>query len=179
MLILLLRAVRSRFPRRTTPSRRPSFVPRLLALEDRALPSTLTVTTLADSGDGSLRGQLAAAAPGDTIDFAPGLSGSIALGSTLTLGRDVTVVGNLDVAGNPLVTLTGSGRDGTTDLAVNPGVTASVSGLTLTGATEHAVFNRGSLTLRHVAVTGNQIGYWVGPGYSFRGTIYNEGGPDR
>src|SRR5262249_10854022 len=140
-------------------ARRP-FAPRLEALEDRSLPSTLTVTNLADSGRGSLRGQIAAASPGDTIVFKPQLSGAIAPGSTLALDRNVSVVGNLDAAGNPLVTLTSSGRDGSTDLAVNPGVTASVSGLTLTGATEAAVFNQGSLTLRSVAVTGNWVGYY-------------------
>src|SRR5262249_47072034 len=124
-----------------------------------------------DTGEGSLRGELAAAAPGDTINFAPELSGAIALGSSLTLDRNITVVGNLDPDGNPLVTLTSSGRDGSTDLAVNPGVTASVSGLTLTGATANAIFNRGSLTLRHVAVTGNHIALWD----NSRVTIYNEG----
>ncbi len=36
--------------------RRPSFVPRLLDLEERALPSTFTVLNLSDSGAGSLRG---------------------------------------------------------------------------------------------------------------------------
>src|SRR5262249_41598425 len=81
----------------------------------------------------------------------------------------------LDGAGNPLVTLTSPGRDGSTDLAVNPGVTASVSGLTVTGATEAAVFNRGSLTLRRVAVTGNWIGY-SGPPSDYPGTVYNAGG---
>src|SRR5262249_4589422 len=148
------------------------------------VPSTRSVTNLNDTGiagDGSLRGQIAAAAPGDVIQFAPGLRGSIALGSTLTLDRNVAVVGNVDAGGNALVTLTRSGwynyeAGGSTDLAVNPGVTASVSGLTLTGATDHAVWNQGNLTLDHVAITGNQIGYeYYGYGRDFFGTVYNEG----
>src|SRR5262249_2452591 len=50
------------------------------------------------------------------------------------------------------------------------GVTASVGGLGFTGATWHALVNQGSLTLRHVAVTGNTIVVW-----SDSVTIYNEG----
>jgi hypothetical protein len=133
------------------------------------------VTNLADSGLGSLRGQLAAASAGDAIVFKQGLSGTIALGGTLTLDRDISVAGPLDAAGNPLVTLSSSGQDDTMDLWVNPGVTAAVSGLTFTGATDAAIFNRGSLTLRNVAVTGNWIGYW-GLISNFTGTVYNAGG---
>jgi hypothetical protein len=152
-------------------------VPRLEVLEDRTVPSTLTVTNLADAGDGSLRGQLAAAAPGDTINFAPGLQGAIALGSTLTLGRDVTVAGILDAAGNPLVTLSRGGAEGSTDLLVGAGVTASVGGLGFTGATWHALENQGSLTLDHVTVSGNRIGYYAQGFYGqrFFGTVYNAG----
>src|SRR5262249_5788879 len=147
MFTLLFRGARRRAARQSHAAARRPFVPRLEALEDRSLPST--VTNLADAGPGSLRRQLAAAAPGDTIDFAPELNGAIALGSTLTLDRNITVVGNLDAAGNPLVTLSGAG------LAVNPGVTASVFGLTVTGARGFAVFNLGSLTLSRVVVTEN------------------------
>src|SRR5215470_17624920 len=86
MLSILFRGARR--PARTTThaAARRSFVPRLEVLEDRTVPSTLTVTNLSDTGapgDGSLRGQITAASPGDTIQFAPGLRGSVALGSTL------------------------------------------------------------------------------------------------
>jgi hypothetical protein len=174
MLTFLFRDACRRAARQSHAAARRPFVPRLEVLEDKSLLSTLTVTNLADSGAGSLRGQLAAAAPGDTIDFASELSGTIALGSDLTLDRNVTVMGNLDAAGNPLVTLTRSGRDWSTDLIVNPGVTASVSGLTLTGASEHAVFNRGSLTLSRVVVTGNLIGEHD-PSRHSAGPVYNAG----
>ena len=53
------------------------FRPHLEALEDRWVPSTLTVTNNLDTGaagDGSLRGEIAAAQSGDVINFAPGLA---------------------------------------------------------------------------------------------------------
>src|SRR5436309_17430 len=56
----------------------PRIRPRLEILEDRCLPSTLTVLNNTDtgvSGDGSLRGEIAAAQSGDTIVFDPSLNG--------------------------------------------------------------------------------------------------------
>jgi hypothetical protein len=66
--------------------------PRLEALEDRCLLST--VTNLLDSGLGSLRDAIATAAAGDTIDFQSNLSGSITLTSgQLTIDKDLTISG--------------------------------------------------------------------------------------
>ena len=56
----------------------------LEVLEDRACPSTFTVTNLLDSGAGSLRAAIVAAnaTPGaDLINFAPKLHGTITLAS--------------------------------------------------------------------------------------------------
>src|SRR5262252_9407890 len=87
---------------------RRSFAPRLEELEDRCTPSTLTVTNLGDTGvagDGSLRGEIAIAALGDTVVFAPGLQntlnaqgqlGTIDLNSTLVLGKNVFIQGPID-----------------------------------------------------------------------------------
>src|SRR5262249_61896247 len=62
---------------------RQRFVPRLEALEDRTVPSTFTVGTLADSGPGSLRQAILDAngqAGADVIAFAPAArDGTIAL----------------------------------------------------------------------------------------------------
>src|SRR5262249_50385155 len=136
MLTHLFRSLRwgsSRKPHAPARRGRPrSFVPCLEVLEGRALPSTLTVTNLSDTGmarDGLLRGEVAAAAPGDTIVFASGLKGTIALNSTLVLSKNVTIQGATDSGNNPLITL--SGQNHVRDLLVNSGVTASLSGLTV------------------------------------------------
>ena len=52
---------------------------------------TLTVTSLADSGDGTLRAAIASAVSGDTVEIP--LAGSINLQSTLRLDRPVTIHG--------------------------------------------------------------------------------------
>jgi hypothetical protein len=179
MFTFLFRGARRRPARQSHAAARRPFVPRLEFLEDRLTPSTLTVTNLSDTGvagDGSLRGEIAAAAPGDTVTFAPKLTGTIGLTSDLAIDRNLTILGNRDAAGNPLVTLSRGGAQGGTDLVVNAGVSASVFGLTFTGGSEHAVLNHGSLTLDHVAVSGNQIGYYIGfLSHQFNGTINNDG----
>src|SRR5437870_1996048 len=75
----------------------------LESLEGRCLPST--VTNLADDGPGSLRDAIAITPPGGTIDFEPGLSGSIRLtNDTLTLANDVTIAG----PGPNVITISGN-----------------------------------------------------------------------
>jgi hypothetical protein len=77
---------------------RARFVPQLETLEDRTVPSTLTVTNNLDTsvaGDGSLRGEIAAAQSGDTIVFAPSLAGQTV---TLTSG-ELAINKSLDIEG--------------------------------------------------------------------------------
>src|SRR5262249_45265183 len=77
-------------------------------LEDRCLPSTYTVMNLADHGPGSLRQAVldANAHPGaDTIRFAPGLHGPLALtGGELNITDSLTIAGpgegRLAISGN-------------------------------------------------------------------------------
>src|SRR5262249_46463146 len=69
---------------RTSASPKRWFPPRLEVLEDRTVLSTLTVTSPADSGDGSLRAIIAAAQSGDQIDFDQSLQGQTI---TLTSGQ--------------------------------------------------------------------------------------------
>jgi hypothetical protein len=82
------------------------FRPRLEALEDRWLPSTLTVTSIKDSGAGSLRAEIAAAHSGDTIVFSPKLDGKTITLTTgeMDLTKDLTIqgpgAGQLTISGN-------------------------------------------------------------------------------
>src|SRR5262245_62050577 len=83
-------------PRR--PRRRPARrCPPLEQLEGRMVLSAFHVSTLADGGAGSLRDAVAQAnarAGADTIDFQPGLAGTIALtGGELDVTDDLAITG--------------------------------------------------------------------------------------
>src|SRR5262249_52650568 len=109
------------------PKRR--FVPRLEALEGRALPSTFTVLNLEDSGPGSLRQAVldANADPGpDVIDFAPGVTGIIVLN-----GGPLTITASLEVVGPGADLLTVSGDDASRVFEITPGAGVALSGLTI------------------------------------------------
>ncbi len=126
-------------------------------------PATLTVTTNADSGPGSLRDAIAAASVGDTITFE--MTGTITLTTgELRLTRNVTING----PGAHLLTI--SGNQTSRVLAVNSGVTASLSGLTVTGGngagaqlngSGGGVLNRGTLTMTNCVITRKQS-QWSG-----------------
>lgn len=84
-------------------------------LENRTLLSTYQVTNLNDTGDGSLRAAITAAnasAGADTITFDTSLAGSINLASGLPAITDqVSIVGNTDGHGVPIVAINGAGLD--------------------------------------------------------------------
>lgn len=63
----------------------------ILAAAVSTSAATLTVTNLADTGPGTLRDRIAAANPGDTINF--GIQGDIVLASQLTIAKNLNVFG--------------------------------------------------------------------------------------
>src|SRR5579864_5407376 len=81
--------------RRLVARKQSTYRPRLEALEDRWVPSTLMVSNNLDSGTGSLRAEIAAARSGDTIVFAPSVNGqTITLTSgELLISKNLTITG--------------------------------------------------------------------------------------
>jgi hypothetical protein len=104
------------------------MVPALTILEDRKVPSTLTVTSAADDGSsGTLRAVIGAASAGDTITFAKQLKGSTI---SLQLG-ELSITKSLDIEGPGAAKLTVSGGDTSRVMDVAPGVSLTLTGLTI------------------------------------------------
>src|ERR1700694_3925214 len=92
--------------------------------------ATLTVTTTADSGAGSLRAAIAAASDGDTIQFDAALNGQTI---TLTSG-ELAINKNITISGPGPNLLTVSRSSGTFRIFhVLSGHTDTIQGLTIRG----------------------------------------------
>ncbi|HEY7423312.1 MAG TPA: right-handed parallel beta-helix repeat-containing protein [Gemmataceae bacterium] len=162
-----------------SPGKRVTFRPTLEALEDRVVPSTLTVTNNSDTGvkgDGSLRGEIAAAHNGDTIKFAlsPG-------SQTIKLNSELVINKNLDIEGPGATKLTISGQNASRvfdlegsnthveieDLTIANG---QASGTTVAGPLGNATLggailnDQANLTLSDVTVSNNQASGFLGGG---------------
>jgi hypothetical protein len=172
-------------------------------VERRELLSTLTVTSKLDGdgspGDGTLRGEIAAAQSGDTIVFAPGLDGQM-----ITLGfaggsSQLEINKNLTIQGPGAGLLTVYGNNESRVFQVDAGASVTISGLKIGGGNAVASFsaisngsapdyydgcgggiiNLGVLRLSGCTVTGNNSGLRWGTnvgGLGWRGGgVYNAG----
>ncbi len=150
------------------------YRPRLESLEDRTVPSTLTVTSAVDDGSaGTLRVVLSAAQNGDTIVFDPRLDGqTIALtGGELAFSQSLRIQG----PGADQLTVSGSGAGRVFDLT-GSGADVTIAGLTITnglatqgGGIENSASN---LTLSGDVLSNNEaIGLPGGP--SQGGGVFN------
>src|SRR5438552_4113229 len=146
--------------RRKTPAARPIFRPTFEALEERWVPSTLTVTNKLDSGVGSLRADIAAAHNNDTIVFAPSLDGQTI---TLTSG-ELLIRHNVTIAGPGAGQLTVSGHNNSRVFEVTKTASVTLSGLTISNGVAHGVglagvgggiLNHGTLTVSNSTLSGN------------------------
>src|SRR5262245_44753182 len=180
--ISLLRYPKSGFPhqrrRRLERRQKTRFALRLDVLEDRTLPSTFSVLNLADSGPDSLRDAVMAAntSPGaDVIDFAPGLSGAIAL----TSGQ-LSITDDLTIDGPGADRLAVSGSDASRVFRIDSGVAVAIDDLTIKhGRADNnggAIWNAGgSLSLSQVIVSQNQA-LGASGNLAQGGGIFNQGG---
>ena len=134
----------------------------LLALPGVAQAAVLTVTNTNDAGSGSLRAAVAASASGDTIDFAPGLTGTITLTSgALVVPHSLTISG----PGASSLTVDGGGANTVFDIEAGNTQPVTIAGLTITGGSFSTADDSGGggifdnsasvLTLSGVVVTGN------------------------
>jgi hypothetical protein len=134
-----------------TPRRKPTLRLQLEALEDRCLPSTLTVLNNLNSGAGSLRAEIAAAKSGDTIVFDKSLKGK-----TITLSSSELYINkSLDIEGLGAANLAISGGNHFRVIEVAPHDAWSWNApqVTLSGMT----IENGSAYLGNVAWTANSL----------------------
>jgi hypothetical protein len=169
-------------------------------LEERRVLSTLTVTSNSDNPwAGTLRNEIAAAQPGDTIDFASGLQTITLVSGQLEINKNLTIQG----PGSSLLAIDGGGVYGSRVFQVDAGTKVTISGLTIedgsgdrynnqgygsvfsTGpATDSydgyggGVLNLGTLALSGCNVTNNSVGFLLGFAFGTNfegGGIYNHG----
>ncbi len=173
-------------------SARPRHVPRRLTLEhleSRVVPATILVTSLLDSGNGTLRAAIEKANQGpshsggkahsDTIKFAHSVRGTILLESALPVLLTHTVISG---PGPALLTVA---RDSTSlqslrIFTVGTGARVAISGLAITGGASAAgggINNAGSLSLKNMWITGNETfgGLVITQGDTLGGGVDNTG----
>jgi hypothetical protein len=129
-----------------------AYRPRLEILECRAVPST--VTNLNDAGAGSLRQAIIDTPAGGTVDFQPGLRGTI----TLTTG-ELSIAEDLTIAGPGASRITISANKASRNFDITASVTVAIAGLTIAdGGRDNGsgILNSGTLTVTDCALNYNQ-----------------------
>lgn len=116
-----------------------------------AYANTITVQNTNDNGPGSLRQAMLDALAGDTINFAPGVTGTVALMSSLpTIGQNLTIVG----PGPSKLAIDGGGVAlGWQIFSIQGGATVAISGLTM--ANGGSFQGGGGVEISHSTVTLN------------------------
>jgi hypothetical protein len=150
--------------------RRPRRAWQVEALEGRALLSVVSNTN--DGGPGSLRDAIDTAKTGEVITFDSSLKGA-------TIGLfsgGLEVKTSLTIRGLGASELTVDGGNSGTVFTVDAGVTAAISGLTISGGLATypssgggGIINAGTLTLTGVAVTRNEASLFGLSGSTFGG----------
>jgi len=127
--------------------------------------ATITVTSLNDSGAGSLRQAIIDATAGDTIQFDPSIGGgTIALASELLINKDLIIDGDegnpvtIDAAGNSRVFNIDDGNNSNQAQVTIDGVNITGGFASGTGTNQSdggGIFTNEALTLSNSLVTGN------------------------
>lgn len=146
----------------------------LLACASISSAATLTVTSAADSGAGSLRDALANVQDGDTVDFAFTSPTTIVLQSYLTIAKAISVQGPVSGSGLAAVNLvTLSGNNQVRVLYVSPPTITSPITLRNLNVTQGKgqfgggiICDRGRLILINSAVSGNTADFGAGIYYA-------------
>jgi hypothetical protein len=148
----------------------------LEVLEGRCLPTT--VTTLADSGLGSLRDAIATTPAGGQVDFQPELTGTLTLTTgSLVINKSLTIAG----LAAPKITITTNPAARAFTIMQGTNV-VTISGLTITGKAPDSlngslsgIDNAGTLTLSSMAFSGNVNSTFNVGAMSLGGGIKNSG----
>jgi hypothetical protein len=140
----------------------------LIAARMAGAAATLTVTTIADSGPGSLRTALKNSRSGDTIKF------TLPSPATITLtGGELLISKNLNIIGPGAGNLTISGNQATRVFHVGSRLTVTIAGLTIANGVADAgagiYSDHATLAVSNCIVTGNTTTSSSGAG------IYSDG----
>ncbi|KAB7745655.1 family 16 glycosylhydrolase [Nostocoides sp. F2B08] len=149
----------------------------LITLDPIPKPAEVTVTTLEDSGEGSLRQALTEVADGGTISFDPSLAGETL---TLTSGQ-LEIAGSVTIDGPDSGPVTISGGDASRVVQVAAGTEVSMNDLVIRDGVAApqggGIRNLGELSLDRVIVTDNTQNAPGPANFEFGGGgIYNGSG---